>query len=414
MERRIVVNKNALELRLLLVFFFFINPFLAFCLAIYLLTVHKETFFATIVIVLFFGLLGYTYLPYSTMDIIRHYMMFDKLKQAISFSDFVFYESLSEKPDFFLDFLYWILGKYINTHQVVGFLGASIYYGFIVGVIRNWCNALSIKSSKIFLLLLTMFLALIPVYEFSGMRQGNAIVIFLYAITKPDMSMLKRGLLLIISCLLHFSLYPIVVLYICACVVKKKTLLIIALCLVASFLYFTPLMSLLMNICSSLGGVGIGIAEKIDSYVFQGEVGAKLYSGSVLRFFIILGLLFFYPIIAYLVNGRIEKGSSFERFHNFFILFFSYLLFSSSSYILSRNLMIFKLLIILYIVYALYKFAFTWYFKRLLILLCVVVCISGPFSFILGREYRTLNSSLFTSNIIELLNIKTNPEGYPN
>lgn len=74
--------------------------------------------------------------------------------------------------------------------------------------------------------------------------------------------------------------------------------------------------------------------------------------------------------------------------------------------------MMFKLLIVLYVVYALYTFAFKWYLKRLLICLCLIVCISGPFSFILGREYRTLNFSLFTSNIIELLSIKTNPEGY--
>lgn len=162
----------------------------------------------------------------------------------------------------FLDLLYWTLGKYVNTHQIVGFLGASIYYGFMVGIIRNWCSVLSIQSSKIFLLLLIMFLALIPIYEFSGMRQGNAIMIFLYIITKSEMSMLKRGLLLIIPCLLHFSLYPIVALYICACMVKKKILWIIALCMMSAFFYFTPLMAWLMNICSSMGGMGAGIAEK--------------------------------------------------------------------------------------------------------------------------------------------------------
>ena len=408
-----MVNKDVFGKRMFLAFLFLINPFLAFCLAVYLLSKQKEALFTTVVIVLFFGLLGYTCLPFSTMDITRHYVMFDKMKQAVSFSDFVFYESLSEKPDFFLDLLYWILGKYVNTHQIVGFLGASIYYGFMVGIIRNWCSALSIKSSKIFLLLLIMFLALIPIYEFSGMRQGNAIMIFLYIITISEMSMLKRGLLLIIPCLLHFSLYPIVALYICACTVKKKKILwIIALCMMSAFFYFTPLMAWLMNICSSMGGMGAGIAEKIDAYLFQGEVDSALYSGSVLRFFIILGLLFFCPIIAYSVNRKIEKGSFFERFHNFFILFFSYIFFSSSSYILSRNLMMFKLLIVLYVVYVLYTFAFKWYLKRLLICLCLIVCISGPFSFILGREYRTLNFSLFTSNIIELLSIKTNPEGY--
>lgn len=257
-----MVNKDVFGKRMFLAFLFLINPFLAFCLAVYLLSKQKEALFTTVVIVLFFGLLGYTCLPFSTMDITRHYVMFDKMKQAVSFSDFVFYESLSEKPDFFLDLLYWTLGKYVNTHQIVGFLGASIYYGFMVGIIRNWCSVLSIQSSKIFLLLLIMFLALIPIYEFSGMRQGNAIMIFLYIITKSEMSMLKRGLLLIIPCLLHFSLYPIVALYICACMVKKKILWIIALCMMSAFFYFTPLMAWLMNICSSMGGMGAGIAEK--------------------------------------------------------------------------------------------------------------------------------------------------------
>lgn len=411
---RIVVNKSVLEIRLFLVFSFLINPFLAFCLAVYLLSKQKETLFANIVIVLFFGLLGYTCLPFSTMDITRHYMMFEKMRQAVSFSDFVLYEEFSEKPDFFLDLIYWILGKYIDTHQIVGFLGATIYYGFMIGVIRNWCNVLHLKSPKIFLLLIGMFLALIPLYEFSGMRQGNAIMVFLFAITVSDMSMLRRGLLLIISCLLHFSMYPVAVLYVCSRTVNKKTLLVISLCLIIAFFYFTPLMHSLMNICSSMGGVGAGIAKKIDDYLFQGEVGSKLYSGSVLRFLVILVLFFFYPIIAYLVDSKIEEKSFFEKFHNFFILFFSYLFFSSSSYIFSRNLMIFKFLIVLYIVYALYTFTFEWYLKRVLLCLCFIVCISGPFSFILGKEYRVLNFSLLTSNLVELLEVKTNPEGYSN
>ena len=76
--------------------------------------------------------------------------------------------------------------------------------------------------------------------------------------------------------------------------------------------------------------------------------------------------------------------------------------------------MIFKFLIVLYIVYALYTFTFEWYLKRVLLCLCFIVCISGPFSFILGKEYRVLNFSLLTSNLVELLEVKTNPEGYSN
>lgn len=39
-----------------------------------------------------------------------------------------------------------------------------------------------------------------------------------------------------------------------------------------------------MNILISFGGIGLGIAEKIDTYMFQGEVQAALYSGSGVTF----------------------------------------------------------------------------------------------------------------------------------
>lgn len=80
-----MVNKDVFGKRMFLAFLFLINPFLAFCLAVYLLSKQKEALFTTVVIVLFFGLLGYTCLPFSTMDITRHYVMFDKMKQAVSF-----------------------------------------------------------------------------------------------------------------------------------------------------------------------------------------------------------------------------------------------------------------------------------------------------------------------------------------
>lgn len=57
---------------------------------------------------------------------------------------------------------------------------------------------------------------------------------------------------------------------------------------------------------------------------------SALYSGSVLRFFIILGLLFFYPIIAYSVNRKIEKGvflKDFIIFSSCFSLIFFFIIF---------------------------------------------------------------------------------------
>ena len=51
---------------------------------------------------------------------------------------------------------------------------------------------------------------------------------------------------------------------------------------------FLPLMKWFQNQCLSMGTIGIGIAMKIEDYLFSGEMEAKLYSGSVIRFGICL------------------------------------------------------------------------------------------------------------------------------
>lgn len=411
-------NKSSIIDFFLLLFTFIVSPFLSVLLAVYFIYCKRHVKLSVMIVVAFYGLVGYTFLPIASMDITRHYSSFEELTNVNSLSDFIFYQSLSEKPDLALDLIFWGISKLINTHQIVGFIGAACYYGLGLGILLNWRKNLYSKSSfNNFLLPSLMFLAMAQITEFSGMRQGNAILLFLYIITFSDekISSLKKCVLLIFPCLLHFSMYPLVFLYICTCLFSRKYLFAISIFMLISFFFFIPLMSLLMNFLATLGGVGAGIAGKIEDYIFGGEVEVKLYSGSILRFYVIILMMSIFPFIALSVDKMREQLPNFIlRFHYWGILFFSYTLFTASSYVLSRNMMMFKMFGVLYFTYVLFScsYHFTKHLQRLLACLCLIIALSGPFSMWLGLEYRVLNPVMFYSNIFKILSTNTLPEGY--
>ena len=168
-----------------------------------------------------------------------------------------------------------------------------------------------------------------------------------------------------------------------------------------------------MNVLTSLGGIGSGIADKIDVYMFQGEVEAALYSGSVLRFYVILLMMFVFPFIALVVDKKRKQFPQFIlRLHYWGIMFFSYIVFTASSYTLSRNIMLFKMFGVLYFTYALFSCSLGRYLSKFIMYICLFVIVLFPFFLILGKEYMVLNTKVFYSSLIDLININTQPEGY--
>lgn len=410
-------RKNAFNIISFGLFILFIlNPFVSSILALFSLYYRVNIKSSYFIIVLFCGLFGYTFLPHYTMDITRHYIAFDLFKDVDSFSDFILLESTNEKPDFALDFLYWIIGKYVKKHQIVGFLGAVIYYGLGLSILLRWRKQLLIKSSLCnFLIPFLMFCALAQVTEFNGMRQGNAILLFLFIITIPNetISLYKKYFLLLLPCVLHFSMYPIVLLYIFASYLSYRYILIITFFLLISFPVFTPFMVFLKHFLLLFGSIGMGISDKIDAYLFEGDIEAGLYSGSVIRFIVILIMMFIYPFVTVAIN---KKRKAFPT-HILYIyywgmLFFAYMIFTSSSFILSRNIMMFKMFSIIYFSYILFSINLNRVVRSILFLICVIVIVSGPFSLFLSYEYKVVNPKLFFYNVFDLLSIETSPIGY--
>lgn len=395
---------------------FCISPFLAALLSLYLIYRKRYVKLGVYIIIIFWGLVGYTFLPADNMDITRHNLNFENLQNISSLQEFIIYQSLSEKPDFILDLVFWGIGKFIKSHQVVGFIGAFCYYGLGLGMLLHWREQLHTKSSfNNFILLILMFLALAQVTEFSGMRQGNAILLFLFIITIPDeqLSIKKKCISLLLPCLLHFSMYPLMIFYISACLMNRRYVFLISICMLIGSFYFMPFMTIFMNLMKGMGSIGTGIANKIDTYIFGEELSVALYSGSGVRFYVIILMMIIFPIVAYKLDRfRFNMPSFILHLHYWGIMFFTYTLFTSSSYILSRNIMMFKMFAILYFTYALFSCKLGKYMQQLLACLCIVIVLSGPISMWRSEEYNVINPSVFYSDIVTILNIKTRAEGY--
>ena len=350
------------------------------------------------------------------MDILDHYRAFLDLQDYPCFDDFIFYLTVNLKSDSFLYFFYWFIGKFTSVYQVIGFCSAFVLYYLLIQIADKWLDYLHVsKNGLAFILLLGSFLALTCIYDFNGMRNATAIVFFVYLIiNKEKYPVSIFWVLLLLDCLIHFSMYPIVGLYLISCYLSSKTRIAVVVLLIIGHWFFLPLMEWLMNILPSYGQFGMIMSLKIYGYLFSGEEGAAFYSGSILRFLLICCAFAFSPIVVIAVKRHErELDIDFCRFHYFVVLFIAYIFWGMDSYLLARNFMLFRYLFLLYLAYLIYcGYFFSKRLRSLFFACYVMIALSGIPSFILGKEYQVLNFDVFTSNLYAILTTQVSLEGY--
>ncbi len=227
----------------LLILLVIVNPFIACLLALYFLSKRQIRFLSICTILLFACLYGYTYLTYDNDDITRHYYFFSVIRCFTTFKEFVLYETAILSPDFGFNLIYLIVGKITSSHQVVGVIGAGLYYGLLLAIILNWLECFKSTSyQKAFLGLVLFMLAVIPSNEFNGIRQCNANALFLYIITHKSFASKKlytQILILFVPILLHFSLLPVCVIYVLSQNISYNKAKIIACVLIGLTVFFS-------------------------------------------------------------------------------------------------------------------------------------------------------------------------------
>lgn len=167
-----------------------------------------------------------------------------------------------------------------------------------------------------------------------------------------------------------------------------------------------------INILPKVGAVGIGIAAKINDYMFNGELDNLLYSGSRLRFYLIILLMSITPLMLNKIRKCISEDTDSGVFIKFAYLTFGYVIFTAQTFVLSRTLMIYKFIICLLLCFLTFNKSVDVKTRNKYHLLDYVIIIGGMIFVIQAMEYRVINMQLFTSSLPTILSITTDPAGY--
>lgn len=412
MER--CITTRLLYGRFLMAFSFILSPFLTSLLAFLLCMYDFDRKFNTFLLACFGGLFGYTFIPGEGFDIIRHEELFDNFL-TFDFSQFIIYEFTSSKPDFLIEFIYWLIGRIIVNSQIVGFVGAFSFYYLMLSVIENSLrNIVCRRTPYTYFFCFFIFMAVTVTWQFSGIRNGNAVLLFMYLITSNIDYLKKRNqLLLLLPGIVHFSLLPICFLYFLCVFVKTKYLQYISVIFILSAPFILLILSSLYGILDSLGSVGHFFAAKIDSYVIDGT-DASMYTGAGFRYYlVVVPMLILFPFIWIRTNKcSCNDGVLRSQYHYFSILFFSYVLCFSMTYAFSRNLLLYVYLFSVYFLFFLYSIKHNMLLKRLVYLFLIYTCLSIIPSLYMGKEYRCINPVLFMGNLRTILTTEITENDY--
>lgn len=395
--------------RLFIIIIFVFCPFLAFLISSILLFKGGDLKFNIFISSLCWGIYGFLYIPECNMDITRHYEMYDSLLSISSFNDFLFWTTLSDKPDYAMYYVFWLLGRLGCTSQSIGFISAFFMYFMLYYLAYSMSMLFGYKKMSFHPICysLIFFLALTSPYWFSGIRQCNAIFLFVIALVSYYKGTYTRAIIFfIISAVLHFSIYPFVFFFLCAMFLSKSWIYFLSFILIGASLSFYQLLHVLSEIFLAVGGIGEVLSMKIDAYIFSGNGDDALFAGPALRWY--MGWILFFasiPICYYINTKKNKLESRFLVIHYFYILLLSYMIFtlSGSLQLFSRTLDLMKYLFFFYVSYLIFQIGVGQKMKRMLIGLLVVVSVGGIYSLFIGNEGKTFYPELLYMNLVDIL-----------
>ncbi|MGG5578474.1 EpsG family protein [Myroides sp. C15-4] len=406
-----IKNKNSFIVNLSLCGFFILYPFLALLVAFFFIINGEKRTFPIVIISLWFGLYGYTFIPGEGFDFVRHLEMYDSFSM-MSWELFFELMKLSLSFDNLFSYLYFFFGSLGFTNQIVGFIAAFPFYLLLLLTINNVVNRY-IKTQHerekgiIFFILFLMSFSLTVPWIFSGIRNANAVMVLLYLISYKDFkySTFRYKILFIIPVLLHFSLLPIVVLFVLSQLIKNNSRNLLFWIMVSLFPLLNVLLLGLGKILGIFGRIGDYLGQKVESYLVEGVVVGN-YTGAGFRYYLVIIPLVIISFFICLKLKRIKLGvTGFEAFLRFFILYEGYMILVSNTYLFSRAHILFVYLVSIVLVVLYYNNLYP-KFKSMLGFLLFYVCFNFFPSTIMGKEYMTYNSVIFQPNIFEIVNTK--------
>lgn len=303
-------NKN----RILILFCFAIWPFGAALFAFYQMNRKNDFVFYAFLFSCFVGLYGYVFnARYDlSIDMVRIYNHYEMLR-SMSFQEGLPFFIL--RGDLSL-FTLWVLSLFGLNAQIVGFFVASLLCFSIILTFDWWMKLIQIRERKyLFIMGVTFcFLTMHPM-DISGVRTPIAFSLFIlgfmfFFINKKRLSLL----FMILSVLNHFSMIFMVVLFLILILLNRATVRNFSFVLACSGMLFKAFMSYILVIITSMGVVGVLLANKINYYVFgnlaEGEVriatGSRIWYAQLFAILAILVFIEISPLIRkFIISNRV-------------------------------------------------------------------------------------------------------------
>lgn len=336
--------------------------------------------YSNIIIVFFYGLFGYTYIYDESSDSSRHALSFKYIAEE-PFNRFLeiiggLYSGGSGKPDFFMDFIAFVVSRFTEDSKIY-FFTLSIILSLVLLKNINYFHSLY-KTNKniISLIFLSFFFVLMPPSRILSFRHYVALLFFVYGVYKYFSTKNKLYILLVISTgFVHFGFLMAVGLFFGYLVARNRNIAYYVL-IVLSFIFYSQAASLLRQYGLELD---IGLDSTVRGYthdkyleeVSQLQSNRNVVINSYNRWTSLFFILF---LIYHKVKFKnFDKVS--ENIYSFLLLFFAFINFTQGiESITNRFSIVFQILACIFFIHLYVKNTFRWspLFKNVAIIFLIL------------------------------------------
>lgn len=322
--------------------------------------------YSNVIIAVFYGLFGYTYIYDKASDSSRHASSFKYIAEE-PFSRFLeivggLYSGGGGKPDFFMDFVAFVVSRFTEDSRMYFFVLAIILASILLKNLNFFHSLYKTNKNIISLIFLSFFFVLMPPSRILSFRHYVALLFFVYGVYQYFNTKNKLYILLILSTgFMHFGFLMAVGLFFGYLAAGKRNRAYYLL-IILSFIFYAQAASLLRQY-----GVGldIGLERTIRGYthdkyleeVSQLQSNRNVVINSYNRW---TSLFFIFFLIYHKVKFKnFDKVS--ENIYSFLLLFFAFINFTQGiESITNRFSIVFQVLSCIFFIHLYVKNTFRW------------------------------------------------------
>ncbi|OCH36707.1 EpsG family protein [Aliivibrio fischeri] len=274
---------------------FLINPFLGFVSALF--DVRKNPYLYKVIASLFFALLSYSFVPYSTMDLATYYNNID------FYSQLTYMQLINESTNVLIR----VYVKFINSmglnKEFIPFFITLISYLFYFSAYENFIKNKDVRL--VFILNLLLLLTISFLASANGLRNGFSTSLIIYAISLLYLGRKYKFILLsTIAMFVHSYAILIFLIVIISFYFQNKNLKLFKLILLSSIAFSFFSASFINELSLIVSGINPIVDNLVKIYINGSQWGGAAELSQKSKTVQLIQLLPFYCSVFFLLRAR--------------------------------------------------------------------------------------------------------------